>query len=221
MKLYYDPVSTSCRPILMFAAEHDLKLDLELVELASGQTHEPAFRAVNPNGLLPYFVDGDLAIGEGSAILKYLAEKVASPSYPTEIRARARVNAAMDWFNTQFHREFCFLAVYLQVLPAVLFGAAAEARPAFVRHSLDRSAHWLGVLDRHMIGARPFVCGTEITLADYLGAAYVTLGELVDFDFAPYANVRRWLATMKARLAWGEANAAFNGWCAALRAQAA
>ena len=164
---------------------------------------------------------GDLAIGEGSAILKYLADGIGSLSYPTEIRARARVNAAMDWFNTQFHREFCFLAVYLEVLPAELFGAAAEARPVFVRHGLDQAAHWFEVLDRHMIGARPFVCGTEITLADYLGAAYVTLGELVNFDFAAYANVQRWLATMKGRLGWGEANAAFNGWLAALRAQAA
>jgi glutathione S-transferase len=221
MKLYYDPVSTSCRPVLMFAAEHDVRFDLELVELATGQTHAPAFRAINPSGLLPYLVDGDLAIGESSAILKYLADTTASPAYPTEVKARARVNAAMDWFNTQVHRDFCFLVAYLQVLPPEHFGAAAEARPAFIGHGLERSAHWLGVLDRHMIGTRPFVCGQEITLADYLGAAYVTLGDLVGFDFAPYANVRRWLATMKARVGWCEANAAFNGWCAALRAQAA
>src|SRR5688500_11017453 len=117
MKLYYDPISTACRPVMMFAADHGLGLDLELVDLMSGQNRSATYAAINPNQLVPWLVDGDLAIGEVSAILKYLADRTDSAAYPRDLRQRARINAAMDWFNTQFHRDFCDFVVYPQVLP--------------------------------------------------------------------------------------------------------
>src|SRR3712207_8882636 len=49
-----------------------------------------------------------------------------------------------------------------------------------------------------------FVCGAGPTLADYLGAAYVTTGELIGFDFARWPNIERWLACMAWRPALRE-----------------
>jgi len=220
MKLYYDPISTACRPVMMFAADHGLDLDLELVDLMSGQHHSEAYAAINPNQLVPWLIDGDLAIGEVSAILKYLADKTESATYPRDLRQRARVNAAMDWFNTQFHRAFCDFVVYPQVLPPDHL-PDADCLPGLVRYGTTHAPRWLGILDRAMIGDRRFVCGDTITLADYLGAAFVTLGELVRYDFSPYPNVCRWLATLKVRAFWTEANAGFNGWLTSIHAHAA
>jgi len=36
MKLYYHPVSTTCRPIMLFAAESGIDLEFELVDLFKG-----------------------------------------------------------------------------------------------------------------------------------------------------------------------------------------
>src|SRR5215211_6303170 len=100
MQLYCDPVSTTSRPVMLFAAQENIPLVLEHVDLMSGGHMAPAYLALNPNGIVPFLVDGDFGLGESSAILKYLADKVGSAAYPRELKARARVNEALDWFNT-------------------------------------------------------------------------------------------------------------------------
>jgi glutathione S-transferase len=218
MKLYYDPMSTTCRPITLFLLDEGVTVEHEVVELFAGQHRTEAYAAINPNQIVPYLVDGDFGLGEASTILKYLAEKTGSAAYPEGLRERARVNEAMDWFNTQLHRDLCTFLVYPQVLPpAHLPPVELGGLTAF---GLKGSQRWLDVLDRHMIGERDFVCGDQISLADYLGVAHVTLAELIGFDFSPWPNVVRWIAKMKARPGWAAANAGFNGWIAS-RTQAA
>lgn len=209
MKLYYDPISTTSRPVTLFAAEHGVELDLEYVDLMSGQNLEPAYLAVNPSGIVPFLTDGDFSLGESSAILKYLADKVSSPAYPTGLQARARVNAAMDWFSTNLHKDFCGAICYPQL---GVYQYEPHVLQAVVEGGRQRSPRWLTVLDQQMLGPNAYICGDDISLADYLGSAFITLGELVDFDFSPYPNIQRWIQRMKALPSWGLAYAAFNGW---------
>jgi glutathione S-transferase len=219
MKLYYDPQSTTCRAVMAFVADEGLDLDLHVISLMAGEHLGPDYLAINPNGLVPFLVDGPLAIGECSAILKYLAEKAGSPAYPETLVERTRVNAAMDWFNTHFHRDFCDFHVYPQILPPDHL-PQGDLTP-MIGYGAQASARWLDVLDQRMLGGHDYVCGDEISLADYMGAAFLTLGELVGFDLSPWPNVARWVRTMKARPGWAPANAAFNGWLTALRSEAA
>ena len=219
MKLYYDPMSTTCRPVTLFLLDNGLDVEHEVVELFDGQHRTPNYAAVNPNQIVPYLVDGDFGLGEASAILKYLAEKTGSAAYPADLKARAKVNEAMDWFNTQLHRDLCVFLVYPQVLPPGHLPAVDAT--ALGEFGLRGAQRWLTVLDRHMLGDRPYVCGDEITLADYLGVAHVTLAELIDFDFSSWPNVAAWIARMKARPGWDAANAGFNGWIAAVAGRAA
>ena len=219
MKLYYHPASTTCRGIMLFAAEHDLELDFELVDLFAGAQLSPAFAAVNPNCAVPVLDDDGFRLTECSAILKYLADLTGSPSYPQTLQARARVNEAMDWFNTGLSHDLCYGAAYPQLL-AHHRREDPAAQAETVRRGYERGAARLRVLDT-LLGRHggSFVCGKEISLADYLGSAYVTLAELIAFDFGPYPNVRRWLAAMRARPHWDEVNAAFHGWRSAALSQ--
>jgi glutathione S-transferase len=218
MKLYCDPISTAARPVMLFIAEHGLEVEFVHVDLMTGGARDPAYLAVNPNGIVPFLVDGDFTLGESSAILKYLADKVGSPAYPTELKARAKVNEALDWFNTQFHEYFCLFTIYPNFgIPHGLDPVTGQGMIAYGEASAVR---WLTVLDRHMLGDRDYVAGDAISLADYLGAAYVTLGEATAFDFSPYPNVERWVARMKALPSWDQAFAGFNGFVAAMRTQA-
>ena len=43
MKLYYHPASTTCRPIMLFAAEAGIDIEYQLVDLFTGELE--AFRA--------------------------------------------------------------------------------------------------------------------------------------------------------------------------------
>jgi glutathione S-transferase len=69
-----------------------------------------------------------------------------------------------------------------------------------------------------MIGPdRSYVAAEELTIADYLGGSVIALLETVDFDFAPYPNVIRWLRGLRALRSWEPTFAAFEGLRTALR----
>ncbi len=216
MKLYYHPVSNTSRPIMLFAADNKIDLEYKLVDLFTGEHVQPAYSAINPSQLVPVLEDGDFRLTEASAILKYLADKAGSAAYPKELKARARVNERMDWLNTQFYRDWGYGLIYPQLFPH-LKRPNDEQQNAVVSWGKEKSAGWLKILDRDLIGKNAYLCGSEITLADYLGAAYLTAGEVVRCNFAPYPNITRWLATMKARPNWAAVNKPFYDLAASVK----
>lgn len=209
MRLYYHPVSTTCRPILLFAAESNIKLELQLVDLFKGEQLTETYDAINPSHQVPVLEDGDFRLTESSSILKYLADKIDSPAYPKDLKKRARVNEMMDWFNTGLYRDLGYGFVYPQVLPNQK-QADDKVQAAMLALGREKTRSWLKILDEGLIGPRnAFVCGDNITLADYLGAAFLTVGEVIRLDYSPWPNVSRWLSHMKARPSWSKVNEGF------------
>ena len=209
MKFFHHPVSTTCRPIMQFTAEGGITLDLQVVDLFKGEHLGEAYGAVNPSQQVPVLEDGDFRLTESSAILKYLADKIDSPAYPKDLKQRARVNERMDWFNTGLYRDLGYGLIYPQVLPHHK-RADDKVQAAVLAWGREKSRNWLKILDQGLIGPRnAFVCGDAITLADYLGAAYLTVGEVIRLDYSAWPNVCRWLTTMKARPSWAKVNEGF------------
>ena len=208
MKLYYHPISNTSRPLMMFAADNKLDIEFKAVDLFTGENAQAPYLALNPNGLVPMLEDGDFRLTESSAILKYLADKIGSPAYPQDLRQRARVNERMDWLNTQFYRDFAYGLVYPQVFPN-LKRPSEEQQAGVIAWGREKSVNWLKVLDRNLIGRNEYLCGNELTIADYLGAAYLTAGEIVRCDFSAYPNITRWLNKMKSGPNWAKVNKPF------------
>jgi len=217
MKLYYHPVSTTSRPLVLFAAENKVPLDLQVVDLMTGEHYKPQYEALNPNHLVPLLEDGNFRLTESSAILKYLADKTDSPLYPKDLQARARVNERMDWINTQLNRELCYGVVYPQAFAHHKRGSE-EVQAATLQWGKERAQGWLKVLDENILGkGNPFLCGDTMTIADYFGAGFVSAGEIVGCDYAAYPNVQKWLARMKALKSWNQVHEIFDGWTASLK----
>jgi glutathione S-transferase len=209
LKLYYHPVSTTSRPIVLFAEESGIKLDYELVDLFTGAHYQPEYAAINPSRQVPVLEDGDFRLRESSAILKYLADKNASAAYPSDLRKRARVNERMDWLNTGFYRDFSYGFLYPQIFP-FMRRADDKVQAGTVAWGKDKALVWLKVLDGDLIGPRnAFLCGDEITLADYLGSMMVLGGEAIACKLDAYPNLLRWLGNMKALKSWSKVNEAF------------
>jgi glutathione S-transferase len=203
MPLYIDPVATTCRAVLLFLADHHMRLETRVVSLAAGEHLGADFTAVNPNQAVPALVEDGWTLTECSAILKHLAESVGSPTYPADPRDRAGVNAAMDWFNTGFYRDFGYHYVYPQVFPHCAL-PAGQGQEALLAMGLAKARRWLDILERHMLADQAHVAGSQPTLADYLGAAYVSLGDWVGFDLSPWPRAAAWLERMRARRACRE-----------------
>jgi glutathione S-transferase len=209
MKLYYHPVSTTSRPVVLFAAESGIDLELQVVDLFTGEQYKPEYSAINPSHQVPVLEDGDFRLTESSAILKYLADKTGSPAYPKDLRSRARVNERMDWFNTGFYRDFSYGLLYPQIFP-FLRRPDDNVQAGTVAWGKDKALPWLKVLDESLIGPKnDFVCGDVITIADYLGATMVLGGEVIRCDFGAYPNISRWIGKMKALKHWAKVNEAF------------
>ena len=192
MKLYYHPASTSCRPAMLFAAEANIPLDYQLVDIFTGEQYKPAFEGINPNHLVPVLEDGGFRLTEVSAILKYLADKTGSPAYPQDLQQRARVNERMDWFNTQINREFNYGFIYPQIF-GFMKRPTEESQNVQVQWGKERAQGWLKVLNDNVLGpGSNYVCGDKLTIADYLGACMIASGEVAGCQFSDYPNVCAW-----------------------------
>ena len=217
MKLYYHPASTTCRMIMMFAAEEGIALDYQLIDLMTGEQLKPEFKAINPNGLVPALDDGGFVLAESGAIIRYLAGKSGSAAYPKDLKERARVDEAMEWFYSNYYKDLGYGLVYPQLFPHHRRPNEA-AQASTVEWGKQKAQHWLGILDKDMIGPkRKFLCGDKITLADYVGIEMVTLGELVKCTYKDYPNVCRWIGNMKALKHWATVHEVADGFAASLK----
>ena len=217
MKLYMHPVSMTSRPVRLFIAEHGIDVDGQVVDLMTGEHLKEHFSAINPNKLVPVLEDGDLRLTESSAILKYLADKTNSPTYPKDLKQRAKVIEMMDWFNTNFYRDFAYGMAYPQLFPHHK-RPTDDVQSATINWGQERAKNWLQILNDYWLGpSKPYLCGNQITIADYFGVCLLTLGEIVRCDFSAYPNVTRWLGNMKQLKSWGKVNEQLYGLAAAVK----
>lgn len=211
MKLYSHPFSTAGRPVRMLIAEHGIECEEVFVDLMQGAHHQPPYSDINPSRMVPMLEDDGFLLTESSAILKYLADKYGLPEYPKGLRERARVNEAMDWLNTQFYRDFGYGLVYPQLFPHHK-RRSDEAHDACIEWGAKGAQRWLGVLENHWLApGKKFLCGNEISIADYLGSGIVSIGGLIGCDFTGYPNIQGWMGRMKQLNSWATVNAMFEG----------
>ena len=210
MRLFHDPASTTSRIVTFFL--HDQAIPFEETIVTLRESGDPASRlkALNPNGQVPVLVEPDgYTLTESSAIIRHIAVRHGLDVYPAHLEARSRVDEAVSWFQTNFHTFHCVMLSYTHIIPALR--SLDPMVLATIRHMGQQgSQRYLRVLNDHMLGSSPYVCGARITLADYVGAANVTLGHFAGVDFAPYPNVMNWLGALRRRKGWAPAYAAFE-----------
>ena len=217
MKLYYHPISTTSRPVMLFAAESGIPLDMQVVDLFSGEHVQAPYTSLNPNRLVPTLQDGDFVLTENSAILKYLADKIDSPAYPKDLQQRARVNERMDWTSTQLCTDLVYALVYPQIFDTHK-RRSEEAQAATLERGQQRAQAWLKVLDEHVLApGKNYLCGEAMTIADYHAASYVALAEVIGSDLRAYPNVKHWLGRMKALPNWPRVYQVIEGYAASLK----
>ncbi len=219
MKLYMHPVSTTSRPVIQFITDNKLPVEMQVVDLFTGEHMKEPFTRINPNMMIPVLEDGDFRLTESSAILKYLAETAGLPSYPRDPKRRARVNEVMDWFNSNLYRDYGYGLIYPQVFPGHK-RRSDEAHKATIDWGKEKSKFWLQVLNDNIIGANKYLCGNEITIADYFGYAILQVGDLIRCNMSAYPNVKRWLDTMKARPGTAKVYEVIHGFAEQMKGQA-
>lgn len=162
-----------------------------------GRLDEPAFLVLNPHGLVPVIQDGDVAVWESHAILRYLAAKYAPGRFWSDDAAeRSQVGRWMDWSQTTLQPAFldgvfwpCF-----RTPPAQRNLALIERN---VRHCGEIFQRLDGLLERE-----PALAQQEPTLADIpIAATFYRYFEL-DIQRPKLPHIEAWYARLQRRPAY-------------------
>ncbi len=170
MKLYCHPGSTTSRPVMLFAAEERVALDMQIVDLFTGEQYQSTYESVNPNHLVPVLEDDGQVLADSLRIVAHLEERhPQAPLYPGEPARREEVHVFLDWFDRVWKRP-----------PNLLAGALEAGRDPEEPDLAAWAAELRGSLDRFeaLLKERDFL----------LGQAF-GVGDLAVFPFLKYGVV--------------------------------
>ncbi len=163
--------------------------DIIPVDLAPGvdEQKQSDYEAINPQRLVPFFVDNDVALSQSMAILDYLEERYPAPALlPSDAQARGDVRSACLHIACDVHPlNNVAVLVYLKKE----LGVDDEQFNAWYRHWIYRVFDSLETeIDKH---DGPFVFGPHLTLADLLLVPQVYNARRFDVPLDRYPNVLR------------------------------
>src|ERR1700756_4533299 len=117
LKIYGVARSRAAR-VLWMGKELGLNYEHVKVDFATGETHQPAHLALNPNGHVPVIDDAGFILWESMAINLYLAKKYNTAGlYPTHLEDEARAWQWSFWGMTEVERPVLTAMFHRALLP--------------------------------------------------------------------------------------------------------
>jgi glutathione S-transferase len=164
---------------------------------AFGKNREPAYLAMNPNGLVPTLEEEDgFLLWESNTIVRYLAAKhKAGGLEPADLRTRALASKWMDWQ----------LAVASPAIFACFWGlirTPADKRDhTAIEESKKNSTVAMTMLDQQLAKTR-YLAGDDFSYGDIpVGIIAYRYRQLVP-ERPPLANFERWYGAISSRPAF-------------------
>ena len=160
------------------------------INLRQGEQREKAYRRINPQGLVPFLVDGEVQVGQSVAIMEYLDETYpAHPLMPSAPEERARVRQIVNMIACDIH-PLNNLRV-LNYLEEV-FRVGKEQEASWYRHWIDETFTALEQL--LMTTAGVYSVGNEVTLADCMLVPQVYNARRFNIALDDYPTINRIVA---------------------------
>jgi len=120
--------SSNVQKVLWTLGELDLPFKRETVGGSFGGNREADFLRMNPNGLIPVILDGDVTMFESNAIVRYLSARYrAGVLRPTEPKALALAEQWMEWQQSTFSPPVSTIFWNMARVPAAQKNTAAIA----------------------------------------------------------------------------------------------
>jgi glutathione S-transferase len=165
LTLWGNPKSINVQKVLWALEELGLKYENKDVPSTFGGNKEPAYLALNPNGLIPTLVDNGEALWESNTIVRYLfAQYGKSPAHPGSAIARARADGWHDWYATVLWPNVRTLLLQLVRTPA---DKRDQAQVELALKALEGAT---ALLDGEL-SKRAYLVGDEFTWGDIPVAA--------------------------------------------------
>jgi glutathione S-transferase len=161
-----------------------------------GVVDTPAFRALNPNGLVPTIDDDGFVVWESNTIVRYLAARHAAGSlWPTDPRARADADRWMDWTNASLWPALVPLFRAFYRTPEAARDAAA------IEAARQEAIAEMRILDAHLAGAH-YVGGAVFTMGDIAVGCAAWRWFAMPIQRPALPALQRWFDTLAERPAY-------------------
>jgi glutathione S-transferase len=179
----------------------ELKLPHERIDIggAFGRNNEPAYLAMNPNGLVPTLEEDDgFLLWESNSVVRYLAAKYGAGTLdPADLRTRASASRWMDW-------QLTVVAPAIHGLFWGLIRTPPEKRdPAHIEMSRERTTAAMRILDAQL-GKTAYVAGDQFSMGDIPVALMAYRYRRLVQERRGLDNLERWFVGIEQRPAFRE-----------------
>jgi glutathione S-transferase len=196
IKIWGRNTSVNVQKVMWAVGELDLAHERIDVGGSFGKNNEPAYLAMNPNGLVPTLQDDGFVLWESNSIVRYLAAKYgAGKLEPADLRSRARASSWMDWQ----------LTVAAPALTPVFWGLVRtppEKRDhAAIESGKIKTIAAMKVLDAQL-ATTAFIAGDALSMGDIPVALMAYRFRRLVPERSPLNHLERWFAAIEQRPAF-------------------
>lgn len=196
LRIWGRPNSINVQKVMWAVGE--LGLDHQRIDAggAFGGLDTEAFGKLNPNRRIPCLVDGDLAIWESNAIVRYLAASYGSGSlWPEAPGPRSLADRWMDWKITTLQPQ----------LHVMFWGLVRTPEGERDMPAIEAASHAIKPLWQlvdNQLEQAPFLAGDSFTMGDIpLGCAFWRYRNVTP-KLPSLPHVERWYGTLEERPAY-------------------
>jgi glutathione S-transferase len=176
----------------------ELALDYRRIDAGRhfGVVDTPAFRNLNPNGLVPTIDDDGFVVWESNTIVRYLAGRYATGDLlPLDPRARADAERWMDWTNSSLWPAL------LPLFRAFMRTPAHARDPVRIEAQRVAALAVMRILDGHLAG-QDYVGGDTFTVGDIAAGCAVWRWFALPIEREPLPGLQRWFDRLAGRPAF-------------------
>jgi len=163
-----------------------------------GGNDTPAYRAINPNGLVPAVQDGDFVLWESNSIIRYLAARYGPGTLePADLRSRAIAGQWMDWQISAFQPAFT------KVFWGLVRTPPERRDPDAIAAAKMASFGAAKILD-DALARNAYLAGNSFSMGDIPMGVFIFRFRALLPDRPTFANLERWYQAIEKRPAFHE-----------------
>lgn len=156
------------------------------------------FLDLNPAGMTPVMVQGQVTLRDSAAICEYFEETIdRAPMLGGDAIARAEIRRLVAMFDEKLYREVVGPLMEERMLKRLVHRASPDAK--VLREAMKTAIWHLDYID-WLLDHRRWLGGPVLSLADLAAAAHLSVADyLGGIDWRGHEQTKQWYSGLKSR----------------------